>query len=559
MTKRDRASWLVALAVFLATFGAYSYRLGIEPVFWHDDYEYTYPSFSLAERGSLGSPVLGSALNLANRTYHFTSFYYYLLHAGLIRLFGTGPESIPLANTFSFGVVAAAGAAFLARRGAFLGLFAFLYALVSDDRMLTAARHGRPEMTAASCLFIALLALWTRVGERDGRAVVLLRMSAALTAAILSHGAALFFAAALFAAFAVPVAREARRPALLAGVAPYLAIPLLYGYFVLTDSFSNVWGQMSLQQGNVVVGQLIALLRQGHVRGVVVLVVEFLRVHAWHVGVWLALGACLAAPAIERSPGARAARFFAGTYCLLLVTHFLFLKHFVSSYRVVYQATLYLALALLADSTAAWLVERRKGSKALIGLRLAAIAVLACVTAATMVRFRERLHGQHPPYARLQGALGYALASAGARPGDRVFVPTPFAFHLRYGFDVLSYPPNWRYFTGQWAPPFGESLRELWGREAFARLDPMSLCWAMGLAFARPAWVVSWNADYGVMEPFRNFLRRFPELPGIELREAFRSPVPPPYGGVVRVYRLDLSETLVSLERKPASPLSPCP
>ena len=64
MGNRSALSWGVGLAVFLVFFGVYSFRLGIEPVFMHDDYEYTYPSFSLAERGNLGSPVLGPVFNL---------------------------------------------------------------------------------------------------------------------------------------------------------------------------------------------------------------------------------------------------------------------------------------------------------------------------------------------------------------------------------------------------------------------------------------------------------------------------------------------------------------
>jgi len=64
-------AWALALMVFLVFFGVYSFRLGIEPAFMHDDYEYTYPSFSLAERGNFGSPLLGTGFNVANRTYHF--------------------------------------------------------------------------------------------------------------------------------------------------------------------------------------------------------------------------------------------------------------------------------------------------------------------------------------------------------------------------------------------------------------------------------------------------------------------------------------------------------
>jgi hypothetical protein len=245
-------------------------------------------------------------------------------------------------------------------------------------------------------------------------------------------------------------------------------------------------------------------------------------------------------------------------YCLFLVVHFLFLKHFVPSYRVIHQATLYLSLALLAEATAAWLAERCSRSRTVTALRIVAVGALACLALASMVRFRDRLRGQHPPYARLQGALSYALMTAGARPGERVFVPTPFAFHLQRQFDVLSYPPNWSYFTGHWRPAFGDGMRRVWGAEAMARVDARSLCWAMGLAFARPAWVVAWNGDYGVMEPFRDFLRRFPELPGIQLREALRAQIPAPYGGIVRVYRLELSDAILALERRPAPVLSAC-
>ena len=83
----------------------------------HDDYEYTYPSFSLAERGNFGSPLLGPGLNIENRTYNLIVYYYATVHAAMIRLYGDGPESVPLANTLHFALLAAAGAFFLARRG----------------------------------------------------------------------------------------------------------------------------------------------------------------------------------------------------------------------------------------------------------------------------------------------------------------------------------------------------------------------------------------------------------------------------------------------------------
>jgi hypothetical protein len=64
-----KLTWAVALAVFALFFGVYSFRLGVRPELWHDDFEYTYPSYSLAERGNFGSPLLGPGLNIQNRTY----------------------------------------------------------------------------------------------------------------------------------------------------------------------------------------------------------------------------------------------------------------------------------------------------------------------------------------------------------------------------------------------------------------------------------------------------------------------------------------------------------
>jgi hypothetical protein len=205
-------SWVIALAVFLVFFGTCSFRLGIEPVFMHDDYEYTYPSFSLVERGNLGSPLLGPAFNLPNRTYHFTAYYFWLAHAGLIRVFADGPQSIPLANSVHFALVATAGAFFLIRRGASVGLSVFLYALVSDDRMIEAARHGRPETTTACCLTVGVPSLWPWQSEALHRPGVLFGLGAALTASMLSHTSLLFFAAARLLAFCLTLRPNTERP-----------------------------------------------------------------------------------------------------------------------------------------------------------------------------------------------------------------------------------------------------------------------------------------------------------------------------------------------------------
>ncbi|HWW94772.1 MAG TPA: hypothetical protein VN375_15500 [Vicinamibacteria bacterium] len=555
----NELSGLVALAVGLIFFGVYSYRLGIAPTFTHDDYEYTYPSFSLAERGTFGSPLLGPGLNAQNRTYNLTVYYYATVHAVLIRIFGDGPSSIPLANTLHFGLLAAGGAFFLMRRRALLGLGVFIYALTRDERMIEAARHGRPEMTAGFCLLMGVLGLWVWRGEGCRRPLVLFGVGAAFTAGILAHTSVLFFAAALLLVYAVPLAREASPRARVAALLPYAAIPLLYGYFILTDDLANIRGQLTQAQGNVTLLRVLALPLHGEWRELGSLTADFVQTHVGHPGIWLALTACLALPVVAPVPFSRAARFFAGTYCLFVAVHFLFLKHFVLSYRAIYQATFYLALAFLAEAITARLGELLRQPAWVTALRVAGLGVLLCLSVAGGSRFLAGLRGQRLPYAQLQGALLDALLESGARPGDRVYVPVPFAFHLQRKFDVIGYPAPGQYFQGRWTPAFRAGVREVWGADALTRVDGRTLCWAMGLTFLQPKWVLSWNGDYSVMQPFREFLRRFPDLPGIQLTEVRRTPLPPPFGGTVRVYRLGLSEAMDALDRSSTTEQPPCP
>ena len=226
---------------------------------------------------------------------------------------------------------------------------------------------------------------------------------------------------------------------------------------------------------------------------------------------------------------------------------------------MIYQAPFYIALAFLAEAMLAGLHEVLKKPRWAMALRIAGVAALLLLSVADMSHFRERLRGRPIPYAALQAALVDALLESGARPGERAFVPTPLAFHLQRKFDVISYPPNWRYFQGYWGPAFRQGLREVWGEEPLTRVDERYLCWAMGLAYIQPRWVLSWNMDNGVMQPFRRFLRRFPGLPGMELTEVRRMDLPPPFGGNVQVYRLELSEAMRALERTPASAEPYCP
>jgi len=541
-------AWVAAVLVFVFFYAFYSFRLGIEPALMHDDYEYTYPSFSLAERGDFGSPLLGPGLNVEKRTYNLIVYYYASVHAVLIRIFGDGAESIPLANTFHFALLAGAGASFLIRREAFLGVFVFLLALVSDGRMVEAARHGRPEMTAGCCLTLAILALWLWLGEGRRSPLVLLATTAWLTAGVLSHTSVVFFALGLALVFAPPVVREAGPRQLAAALVPGLAVAALYGYFLLTDDVANIRGQMAPSHGDVLVGFRLLPLLDGDWAGFWALVVEFVKIHAGPPWLWLGFLAAVALPSLAPHPLARAARYLAVVYGVSFVVHLFCLKHFVLSYRVIYQATLYLALALLADRLLAeagrWL-GRPVWTRA---LRLAVIAALVVLAAQSMARFRDRLLGQLSPFGQLQGALTFALLESGARPGDRVFVPSPFGFHLRKKFDVVAYPAP-KFYRGRWSPAFRDGVKKVWGAETVARVRRAELCDAMGLAFVLPRFVIAWDADYSIMWPFNQFLRRYPDVPGMEVARGRRARLPAPYGGTVRAYRLSFTDEILALDR----------
>ena len=383
-------------------------------------------------------------------------------------------------------------------------------------------------------------------------------MSAALTAGMLSHTSVAFFGAALLLVFLVPRARQARPRELLAALLPFAIVPLLYAYFILTDSVANIRGQLAPVQGDLLLASRVKLALHGQWAELATLTIEFVRTHLWTPVPWLGAAAGLAAPALFASSWSRGARFFAQTYCLFLVVHYLLLKHFVVSYQVIYLATLYMALAFLAEGIAARLGELWPRPAWIAAARVAGIAVLAVLSVRSLVLFRSNLYGQRPPFARLQGALTDALLEAGARPGDRVFVPSPFGFQLRKTFDVVAHPAP-KYYMGHWSPAFRQRVREAWGEEVLAQVNTRPLCWAMGLAFLRPRWVMAWNADYSGMHWYWIFLRRFPELPGVQLTPSGETPLPPPYGGTVAVYRLTLSDPIDTLDRTPQSADTPCP
>jgi hypothetical protein len=190
-------------------------------------------------------------------------------------------------------------------------------------------------------------------------------------------------------------------------------------------------------------------------------------------------------------------------------------------------------------------------------LRATAALVQLAFCGLAMVRFRERLLGQPSPFARLQGALVYALLSSGARPGDRVFVPSPFGFHLRKTFDVVAYPAP-KYYKGRWSPSFRDGVRRVWGEDTLVRVGKPLLCDAMGLAFVQPRFVLTWDADYSIMWPFNQFLRRYPDVPGMQVTRGNPARLPHPYGGVVRAYELAFSDEIRALDRHLHEPTG-CP
>jgi hypothetical protein len=552
-----RLPWIAALAVFGLFFGVYSFRLGVRPVLMHDDFEYTYPSFSLAERGNFGSPLLGTGLNIQNRTYNLVVYYYASVHAVLIRMFGDEAQSIPLANTFHFALLAAVGAFFLAHRRAILGLFLFLYSLVSDSRMVESARHGRPEMTAGCCLTLALMLLWLWFGEGRRSTLVLAGASAALTAAMLSHTSTVFFTLALAAAYAVSLLRQARPRQLAIGLLPFLTIPLIYLYFVLTDDIANLKGQLSFASGQVMLGQMVLMALTGEWSQLARSAAKFLDTHST-AGLWLAIASCLVLPKMAAGRLANAARFFAAAYALLFFMNFLCLKPFVLSYRSIYQAIAYLALALLGEVLISCAGNWLGRPAWRVALRIATALVFAVLLLREMELFREDVQHQHPPFAQLERLLTYGLLESGARLGDRVFTPSPFGFELRRSFDVVAYPAP-RYSNNRWSEGFRDGLRKIWGDETLERLDPTTLCNAMGFVFLRPTWVLAWDADYSSVLPLYDFLRRYPDIPGMEVARLRRVALPAAYGGTIRVYRLSFSEPVDHLDRSIHATVVPCP
>ena len=428
-------SGAVAFAIFLVFFGIYSFRLGVQPALMHDDYEYTYPSFNLAERGNFGSPLLGTALNIHNRTYNLVVYYYASVHAVLIRIFGDGAAVDPAGQHVS---LRPAGRVRSLLSGAPAGVpgprrlpFRAHEGRADDRRRAPGAAGDDGGLLSSSS---AVLALWLWHGEGRRRPAVLFAMSAALTAGMLSHTSVAFFGAALLLVFLVPRARQARPRELLAALLPFAIVPLLYAYFVLTDSVANIRGQLAPVQGDLLLAGRVKLALHGQWAELATLTIEFVRTHLWTPVPWLGAAAGLAAPALFASSWSRGARFFAQTYCLFLVVHYLLLKHFVVSYQVIYLATLYVALAFLAEGIAARLGELWPRPAWIAAARVAGIAVLAVLSCALAGPVSERAVR---PATALRAASGGpdGRAPGGGSPTGRSSV-RPLAVRLPTAEDV---------------------------------------------------------------------------------------------------------------------------
>ena len=115
------------------------------------------------------------------------------------------------------------------------------------------------------------------------------------------------------------------------------------------------------------------------------------------------------------------------------------------------------------------------------------------------------------------------------------------------------------YYRGRWSTAFRERVRAVWGPETLARVPAEQLCYAMGLAFVRPTFVVAWDSDMSVVQPFYQFLRKYPDLPGMQVTRLGRATLPPAFGGPVRVYRLEFSPAIAALDRTSHLEEQPCP
>ena len=541
----------VGAIVFVVGFAAIT-RLGVVPLFMHDDYEYTYPSFNLVRVGEFGSPLMGTGLNVEHRTYNFTMYDYATIHAALIRIYGDRPESMPLANLFHCSLLIACAIAYCIYRGQIVIGLVFVIAFLSDRLVTAAALAGRPEMTAAFGYFVALLALYEwQVWHRNPWALAAASGGAVLAG--LTHPAGVIVLIPTFALFiALNFRQLLTLPNAAALLAPCAVPVLLYAYFAATDDWRNIVAQMLANSGgNIVWARRRALLEAGQFRALAATAkpvwdhfsnVRFVyAVPGIVAGVAaVAAGDRLASWRQELRAHVSGAVFFSVAFVLAVIMHWLFLKEFVGSYTVIYRCAWYLALAIsmsmLVLPIQVWLAARHWTELKVGAL---ALAVALYVTSHDAAAVAARLHGgfKFADYARFRAELNDAMTAAGARAGDPVYCPSPFGTYLSPEFRPVTYGGE-RYFAGMWPPSFDIALD---GKRAAAR-EPSSLVYLKKIVFLNPKWIVTWDEDYSDLQDYMRFVKSFTNAdPDIRIVEAGNYVSQHTYVGGVHIFRVDLN------------------
>jgi hypothetical protein len=541
----------VGAIVFVVGFVAIT-RLGVVPVFMHDDYEYTYPSFNLVRVGEFGSPLMGTGLNVEHRTYNFTMYYYATVHAALIRIYGDRPESMPLANLLHCSLLIACAIAYCIYRGQIVMGLVFVIAFLSDRLVTAAALAGRPEMTAAFGYFIALLALYEwQVWHRNPW--VLAAASGGAVLAGLTHPAGVIVLIPTFALFiALNFRQLITLPNAAALLAPCAVPVLLYAYFVATDDWRNIVAQMLANSGgNIVWARRRALLEAGQF-GALAATAKPVWDHFSNVrfvyavpGIVAGVAAVAAGDRLgswreELRAHVIGSVFFSVAFVLAVIMHWLFLKEFVGSYTVIYRCAWYLALAismsLLVLPIQVWLAARHWTELKVGAL---ALAVALYVTSHDAAAVAARLHGgfKFADYARFRTELNQAMTAAGAHAGDHIYCPSPFGTYLSPEFRPVTYGGE-RYFAGMWPQSFDIALN---GKRAVARESP-SFEYLKKIVFLNPKWIVTWDEDYSDLQDYMRFVKSFPNIdPDIRIVEAGNYVSQHTYLGGIHIFRVDLS------------------
>jgi hypothetical protein len=562
---RSIASFIVGLLVFITCFGCgVVVSQQYVPLQMHDDYEYTYPAFNLVRAGNIGSPLRGTGLNIEHRTYHLVVHYYSAVLSVLIRIFGDRTESIPLANLFHFALIVAMLAAYGVLRPICLTLLVAVAWFTTDTLVLRTAVAGRPEMTVAFGYALATLMLYERLVWKNISTVPLALASCGAVASALSHTAAgVILLAPIFALFILVDHRRLTVPRnALAFVAPFFIPVVLYAYFLLTDDWRNIYLQLHHEFGEQTFARHLDLVVHGRF-GQLWTSSAALRANfhfGWVIGM-LGVGVSARWALTRRHEGLAASRkelhtlFFFGI-CFLLSAgmNWFFLKDYVPSYTVIYRTSYYLALGAFISLAASWFTRILTGAapsfRGDAAQRYVPIAVLAVVGLFFALRIvptaRRGLGIPRASYETFRQQLSDELVAAGAKPGDKVYCPSPFGTHLSPLFRVVTFGSD-QYFSDLWPKAFDEAVED---KSAF-RHDEHARHFEKLVAFVNPKWIVIWQDDYATMRDFAAFLGSFPNTrPEIRITRARELRSDSTYVGTIFIYRVELQpEFSSSLDR----------